>query len=180
MPHAPCSNEEFFAMKRVALLSILLAVTGCSATSEDTTGMPAPETVAEGLTILDSGSDTRFEAVYKKDDVAIYLQAVRGQPTPDIYQEDPASPKYEVDARFVSDDGRVFYTQRGGDHWIDPTWAEDLEHQTELPATRESNAALFEMAAEAAEALALEFPSVLPAEEAAVLPELHALKQIGL
>ena len=109
------------------------------------------------------------------------FEALRGPPTPWPYQEDPQSPKFEVDARFVADNGRIFTAQRGGDGFVDPTWADDLERQGTEPFTRASNRLLFEMAAEAGLVLDEEVDRQLGATQALALAhELDALCHIAL
>jgi hypothetical protein len=96
-----------------------------------------------------------------------------------MFQGDPNSPQFEIDVRFVADNGRIFYSRRGGDAFIDPTWAEDLEAQAELPPSRESNRILFDMADEAAAILGDERTRVLGDRAATLAPELDAIVGIG-
>ncbi|MGE0400607.1 MAG: hypothetical protein AB7T06_28110 [Kofleriaceae bacterium] len=139
---------------------------------------PEPTELAQGTTILES-SDTSLAAAFRKDDVVIYMEALRGGPTAPMFQGDPLSPQFEIDIRFVADNGRIFYTRRGGDGFIDSTWADDLEAQNALPLSRESNRLLFDMANEAADELA-EGSTRLLGERAKVLaPELDAIVAIG-
>lgn len=153
-------------------------VIGCGAPTEETGPSTEVAELAEGLTVLEAVPDFSISAAYKKGDVVIYLQALRGKPTPDLYQQNPDSPKYEVDARFVADNGRVFYSQLGGDAWVDPSWAEDLERQNHLPPTSVSNELLFDMAGEAAELLDVEVAAQLDFA-ASLEPELKSLRKFA-
>lgn len=128
-----------------------------------------PTELAQGATILEA-SDTSIAAAFRKDNVVIFMEAVRGGPTANMFQGDPLSPQFEIDVRLVADNGRIFYTRRGGDAFIDPTWAEELEAQNDLPPSRESNRLLFELADEAA---------VVLSETQHSAPELDAIVAIG-
>ncbi len=131
---------------------------------------PEPTELAQGATILET-TEMSLAAAFRKNDVVIYMEALRGAPTPDQFQGDGVSPQFEMDVRFIADNGRVFYSRRGGDAFIDPTWADDLQVQAELPASRESNRLMFEMADEAAAALA--------DMQLASTPELDTIVAIG-
>ena len=166
-------------MKRLATsltaLSMLLAM-GC------TEQQPAANTEAlpQGLSVLQA-DDTHLSMAYKQGDTVIYLEALRGQRTADMYQQDPQAPRYEVDARFVSDDGNIFYSQRGGDNWLEPKWAEQLERRNALAPTRESNERLFQLATAAAQAMDAQLRAELGAERAALLePLARPLRGFGL
>ena len=141
----------------------LLLVAACEPST------PEPTDLQQGVTVLEATA-SRVSAAYRSGDIVIYLQTVQGKATP--YQGDAKSPKFEIDARLVADNGRIFYARRGGDAFIDPTWVDDLEAQNALPASRESNRILFDMADEAGAAL-----SDLTIEEAK--PQLDALITIG-
>ena len=133
----------------------------------------------DGLTVLEA-QDTAISAAYRRGDVVVYFEALRGQPRPDAYQDDSGVLKYEVDARFVADNGRVFFSQRGGDAWVNPRWVAELGRQDELPPTRESNEMLFEIAAEAADVLDLRVAEEIGEMQAAqLLPEIDALRSMG-
>ncbi|MBX3274500.1 MAG: hypothetical protein KF729_29815 [Sandaracinaceae bacterium] len=154
--------------------STLLILAGCAAdVSERGSG-----TLREGLTILGAAPGA-LSAAYRRGDVVIYLEALRGQATPEIYQNDPESPAWEIDARFTSDQGHAFYVRRGGDAFVEPRWATELEQQ-DADAPAGSNAHLFELALEAVRALPGEVAAQLePALAAELAPELDALTDFG-
>jgi len=135
----------------------------------------------EGLTILEFQPESDFKAMFVRGDDVILLEAVRGQPTPEQYRSDPASPQHEVDARITDHLGRILYLRRGGDHFVDPAWQDDLEWQENLPAFDGSNVALFEMAAEASglleDTIAGRFGA---ASVARILPELRSIQDFGV
>ncbi|MEO7095047.1 MAG: hypothetical protein ABI175_17440 [Polyangiales bacterium] len=130
-------------MRKLVGLSLLL-VAACEPST------PEPTELAQGVTVLEATA-SRVSAAYRSGDLVIYLQSVQGKATP--YQGDPKSPQFEIDARLVADNGRIFYIRRGGDSFIDPTWTADLDAQSALPPSRESNRVLFDMADEAGAAL---------------------------
>jgi hypothetical protein len=156
---------------RNVVVGLSLLFVGCQESRTE------PTELAQGATILET-TDSTLAAAFRKDNVVIYLEAKRGGSTAPQFQGDPNSPQFEIDVRLIADNGRVFYTRRGGDAFVDPTWGAELDEQTELPLSRESNRVLFEMADEAATALADD--TTLLGERAAVLaPELDAIVEIG-
>ncbi|GEM_PF-4474008 len=156
---------------RSLFVGVSLFFLGCQS------AQPEPTELAQGATILET-SDTALSAAFRKEDVVIYMQAVRGGPTAANFQGVPNAPQFEIDVRFIADNGRIFYSRRGGDAFVDPTWADDLEAQGDLPPSRESNRILFDMADEAAGVLAED--TTLLGERANVLaPELDAIVSIG-
>lgn len=146
-----------------SFFAVSLCLLGCQESRTE------PTELAQGATILES-TETALAAAFRKDDVVIYMEALRGGPTAPQFQGDPLSPQFEIDVRFLADNGRIFYSRRGGDSFIDPTWADTLEAQAELSPSRESNGVLFAMADEAASALS---------DTTLRGPELDALVAIG-
>jgi len=146
----------------LALFVSLSLVFGCTPVSENTEA-----SLEDGLTVY-SISETSVSLAYKKGDLVIKMDALRGARTPDMYQQDPDAPKWEVDAKMTDGEGRIFYTARGGDNWVDPTWAAELELQPELFEDRMPNEALYLLAAEAA--------AVLDAQVAAKAGDAMAMK----
>ncbi|PKN26664.1 MAG: hypothetical protein CVU65_04970 [Deltaproteobacteria bacterium HGW-Deltaproteobacteria-22] len=110
----------------------------------------------QGVTLLDVQPGFSFTARFVKGDDVIFVQAVRGQRTPEMYQQDPESPRFEIDARVTDRDGRILYLRRGGDSFVDPTWTDDVIWQESLPPATGANRALFEMIAEATDAIEAE------------------------
>ena len=123
-------------------VTLALVLTAC------TSSTPEPKDLPQGLSVLDA-TDTSLTAAYRKGDVAIFVETHRGKPRPATYQTDPNRTQYEVDLRVSADDGRTFYVLRGGDRFVDPTWATQLAAQMQTPGSRVSNAALFDMAHQA-------------------------------
>lgn len=150
-------------MRALAGLALFAAITGCA--SEEV----AP--IDQGLTVIEADAGY-VKVAYRKGEATIYLEAIRGQLSPDIYQKDPAAPAYEVDARMTSEDGRTFFIQRGGDALIESAWGADLERDDATPATG-SNEALFAMAAEAAALIDVGLATP------GLLPEVGALRAMG-
>lgn len=151
------------------LASALALVAGCAVETTEDVG-----TLQQGLTVLEADVGV-LSMAYRDGDDVIYMEALRGQPTADIYREDPEMPAFEVDARFTSDDGRTFFSARGGDHWLDPSWLEALESQNaEQPSG--SNEHLFRLATDASAVMNEELEEQVGAERVAQLgPEIHAI-----
>ena len=171
---------SMFGASAVAVMLASAATQGCAA---EPTSSETPSTAAElpqGLTVLPTTTENTVSLAFKKGDHAIFIQAVRGKPTAPSYQMTEGAPKFEIDARFVADNGRVFYSRQGGDGWIDPTWQDEFaRQQAMLKPTRVSNEALFAMADEAVK----QFDAVLPAQLGArvkdLAPELTAIREFG-
>src|SRR5687767_14220362 len=166
-----------------ALIAIATSLVGCGAespTSSTETPTASAKTLSDGLTVLETTNDTALNLAFKESGVVIYIQALRGKLAPETYQTADGAPVYEVDARFVADNGRTFYARRGGDDWVDPTWAKDFDKQADLPATRLSSEQLFKMAARATQMMDVQLPKQLDTEKlAAHLPELVAVRAFG-
>jgi hypothetical protein len=119
---------------------------------------PIEQSLEQGMTVLDSRRGS-FAAAYRKGDRVIYMEANRGAARPPPYQQDPGGTKYEVDARFLGEDGSTFYLRRGGDRFVDPAWGKAYGQQNEnRPPGHED---WFQMAAEAAELIEAELPGRL-------------------
>jgi hypothetical protein len=160
------------------MMAAIPAMVGCAAQAE-TTPVPSTETVPEGLTVLSTTDDTHLNIAYRQNNITIYLQANRGHLRPAMYQQKDAEPVYEVDARYVADNGRTFYLQRGGDDFVDPTWAEDFARDQAKPMPSISNEKLFVMAQEAAELLDSKVAPQLGSKLAMHAQQLDALRTFG-
>ena len=162
---------------RLALSILVVSLTwaGCVAdTGESATGLP------QGLSVLDA-EEGALALAYRSADVVIYMEALRGQPTPDRYQEDPASPDFEVDALFTDDQGFVFFSQKGGDAFSDATWQARIDDQRASPLPDHSNEVLYRLSAEAAAVMRDEIAAQVGPELAAALePEISALYEFGV
>lgn len=147
-------------MKNLRWLTWLLVLLGCTSVRNEKT-----KPLEEGLTVL-SASETKLSLAYKSGEEVIYMDALRGNPTPEMYQQDPLAPKFEVDVRFADAQGRIFYTAKGGDEWQDPSWREELELQQENFRERASNEHLLFLAAKAAATLDIDVASQVGPETA--------------
>lgn len=60
---------------------------------------------------------------YELDGKIVYFETRRGPRTPKILRDgDPATPKFEIDVRFMNQDGEPFLIQIGGDAPLDHIW----------------------------------------------------------
>jgi hypothetical protein len=157
-------SNKLWSLASVAAMAMVPAMVGCAA---ETTTPPVPSTdkVADGLTVLSTTDDTHLNLAFRKEGITIFLQANRGHIAPEPYQVKDAPTVYEVDARFVADNGRTFFLQRGGDEWVDPTWGEEFARDQATPMASISNEKLFAMAQEASELLDVKLPVQLGAEK---------------
>ncbi|HEX9102693.1 MAG TPA: hypothetical protein VF997_10840 [Polyangia bacterium] len=101
-----------------------------------------------------------MSAAFVKNGRALFLDSRVGALKPEVYRLDaPNDPPNEMDYRFVDQEGRTFFANRGGDNWIDPTWDAEIrasQHAIVDLAQREID---FKVAREAAAA----FTNVAPA-----------------
>ena len=68
-----------------------------------------------------------------------------------MYRDDaPDEPANEIDMRFVDENGKTFFVQRGGDQFVDPSWATDVNASLANPAPDEQRVRDFVIAREAA------------------------------
>lgn len=78
----------------------------------------------EGLTSLLTVPNGIYGS-YELDGKIVYFETRRGPRTPKILRDgDPATPKFEIDVRFMNQDGEPFLIQIGGDAPLDHTWTE--------------------------------------------------------
>jgi hypothetical protein len=101
-----------------------------------------------------------INAAYKKLDRVVYLETRVGPIMPEIYRQDmPDGPQNEMDMRFVDQDGHTFYAMRGGDTFVDPTWAAEIDTSRHSKFDASKRALDFGMAREAAQ----KFTQIAPA-----------------
>jgi hypothetical protein len=97
----------------------------------------------EGLTSLFTVPNG-INGSYELDGKIVHFETRRGSRTPKYLRDgDPATPDYEIDVRFMDQDGKPFLIQIGGDAPLDHTW-------TEIPPTLKDGTqakAKFELAA---------------------------------
>ena len=148
-----------------------LAAMGCTVGSEPT--LPSVESLAQGVSILQSEPDYGVTGAYRAGDDVVYFQTRVGYLKPEFYRESfPDEPANEMDMRFLDRDGNTFYLQRGGDSFVDPTWGEDFDDAFQVHVPDAQRAHDFELAQQAG----LEFPKSTPPELSA-----HAfeMRQVG-
>ncbi len=165
----------------LAFFSLALFTTGCGADLVAPAAEPdAGPQLAQGLTVLDVQKDFSFTAAFVQGEDVIYLQAVRGRPTPAEYRNDPSVPLFETDARITDKEGRLLYVRRGGDDFVDPTWEDDLLFSESLPPSATSNRRHLEMAAAATKVLEDGLARHAGVQAAATLfNEVIALREFG-
>lgn len=161
-------------MRRVAGLSALVVLgVGCATTAPS--GGDRAASTEQGITVLHAEVGS-LSLSFRSGETVIFMEALRGGPG--AYPDEPEMPAFEVDARFVADNGVAFYTRQGGDDMIDPSWAEAMQRQTDTPVTRDSNAHLFQLGAEIAATLRSAIVAQVGADVAAQLgPEIEAIEQ---
>jgi hypothetical protein len=102
-----------------------LAFFGCS---NSDSSLPPTSELHQGLNIIDA-TDPSFglDAAFVQGKQVVYIQTRVGAPKPDVYRQTwPNDPPNEIDMRVVDASGHTFYVQRGGDTYVDPTWADDI------------------------------------------------------
>lgn len=104
---------------------LIVALAGCTA---DVSGSDAQaQGLHEGLNVLSTNVKKGVSLAYVKSGHIIYLQTRIGQLKPKQYREKfPNEPQHETDMRVQDAQGRTFILVRGGDRFIDPSWAKDL------------------------------------------------------
>lgn len=157
-------------MRRAVVLSFLvLSMSGC-ANDTSTEGLP------QGLTVLEAEVGS-LSLAYRSADVVIFMEAARGNETPEPYRSHPDWPAYEMDARFSGQDGFVFYLQQGGHEWVQPQWEDAINAQLAAPTGEvRTNEEHFRLATEASRTMREDIAEQLGDELAAQLaPEINTL-----
>ncbi|MGZ8933251.1 MAG: hypothetical protein ACXW06_08275 [Halobacteriota archaeon] len=103
----------------------------------------------EGLTSLFTVPNGIYGS-YELNGKIVYFETRRGPRTPKFLRDgDPATPQFEIDVRFMDQDGEPFLIQIGGDAPFDHTWTETTtKFKTDTQAKTE-----FELAAKTIETL---------------------------
>jgi hypothetical protein len=163
-------------MRRAATLWVLILALGLGAcATTEPTETVAPAALEEGVNVLEVGEGS-LSLAFRQDATVVYLQALRGRPG--AYPNDPDMPAFEVDARFVAENGVAFYVRQGGDDFVNESWAVDLQRQSDDAIAREDNQHLFLLGDEIARVLRQQVTEQLGAERAAALaPEIEALEE---
>lgn len=77
-----------------------------------------------GLTSLSTVPNGIYGS-YELDGKIVYFETRRGPRTPKLLRDsDPATPQFEIDVRFMNQDGEPFLIKIGGDAPLDHTWKE--------------------------------------------------------
>lgn len=144
------------------MMSAILLATGCMTGPESPGDMPPVSELQEGLTILKAEADWGINAAYVKEGRVVYFQTRVGPMKPEVYRLSwPEDPPYEMDMRFVDQEGNVFYTMRGGDFLIDPTWVPDLNRSFKAQVPQDVRNKDLDLMVEAAGVAAVEIPKLL-------------------
>jgi hypothetical protein len=119
-------------------LVVAVVLSGCAGEIS----RPPADQLQQGLNLLDVKDPTwGVAAAYRQDNKVIYIETRVGAPMPEIYRQDnPDGPQNEMDLRFVDQNNHTFFVQRGGDNYVDPTWADDVaasRHAKIDPASRD-------------------------------------------
>lgn len=161
----------FRSATTLSLLASGLALSGCASEA------PAPQaaSLAEGITVLEVG-EGRLSVAFRQGEEVVLMEAVRGGIG--AYPEEPNMPRFEVDARFANADGLAFYVRQGGDDLIEQGWGEALQRQSDERVEVGSNAHLFLLGDDIADALRTAVVEQVGEEVAdAIDPELDALEE---
>ena len=150
-------------MKQLIVAIPCFVAIGC--TSSATSSRPTIDELQPGLNMIDTEDPTwGVEAAYVKDGHVVYLEQRMGALKPQVYRDSaPNEPANEIDMRFVDENGETFFVQRGGDQYVDATWADDINVSLKNPAPDDQRVRDFQMAREAASLFAQGAPPTLKA-----------------
>jgi hypothetical protein len=140
------------------------SLVGCSNSAPSATGRPAVASLKPGVNLIDA-SDAKwgFNAAYVTGGRVVYIESRVGTPKPEVYQQNfPDQPVNQMDLRFVDGNNHTFFAQRGGDSWVDPSWAAEIAQSKDPTAPQPSLAASEQSWADAHEAAAA-LTAALPA-----------------
>jgi hypothetical protein len=142
---------------------VLMAMTGLGCGSGASGGArPSVDQLPEGLTVFASG-DTAVSGAFKEGGTAIYFETRRGAPTLAGFKElMPDIGDYEMDARFLDAKGNTLMVQRGGDEFVDPSWAQDLAAQNALKTGIRLDVGALALAQKMATSVHQQLPSAAP------------------
>src|SRR3569833_3174076 len=129
-------------MMKLTILVPFICAVGC--TSSVDTRTPVAD-LNQGLNMLDtSDASWGVTAAYRENDHAVYLEQRVGAMKPQAYREEaPEEPANEIDMRFVDENGITFFVQRGGDGYVDPTWAQEVDDSLLHPAADSDRICVF-------------------------------------
>jgi len=142
---------------RLLILGGAVALAGCMGTIE----RPGAGQLQEGLNLLDvRDAEWGSNAAYVKNGRVVYIETRIGAMKPEIYRQTwPEDSSHEIDVRFVDQNGRTFFVQRGGDNYVDPLWHADIAAHQGKPVDRRELDIDFQIAKEAAAAYRVGVPA---------------------
>ncbi|MGO8999806.1 MAG: hypothetical protein ACLQVI_41300 [Polyangiaceae bacterium] len=117
----------------ICVIALGVVAAGCSS------GAPSPTSTQQGgLTVLHSDPAVGVSVSFSENGRVVFLETRVGAPKQAIYQKSfPNEPLFEMDARVVDQEGRAFELTRGGDAFVDPTWAPDAMANNHLTSVAE-------------------------------------------
>ncbi len=137
------------------------SLVGCSSNAPTTSSRPTAAQLKEGLNVLEM-KDPSFglSAAYVQNGRVVYIETRVGALKPEVYRNDaPEEPAYEMDMRVVDQNNYTFFSERGGDNFVDPSWSADIV-RSYTPTAPDTNRALdMDIAHTAATALAAAAPA---------------------
>jgi len=129
------------------------AMVGCSQKAGTT--RPEVKDLKEGVNLVDTSEPSVGVAIaYRVADKAIYFETAVGPEKPEVYRKmAPTEPQFEMDLRILDKNGNVFFIQRGGDKFVDPSWDIDLIKSLKVQVDLKQREEDFRMARDAAVAM---------------------------
>jgi len=148
-------------MRKLTIEISALAFVGLVGCTTDQNTRPSIDELNEGLNLIDvSDAAWGSTAAFVKEGHVVYLEQRVGAIKPQMYRDDsPDDPINEIDLRFVDENGRTFFIQRGGDAYVDATWGPELQQTINEPAPAEQRNRDFALA----QIAATEFAAAAPA-----------------
>jgi len=140
-------------MMKLSILVPFICAVGCTTSADTRT--PVAE-LNQGINMLDTtDASWGVSAAFREGDHAVYLEQRVGALKPQAYRDEaPNEPANEIDMRFVDENGKTFFVQRGGDAYVDTTWAQEITDSLAHPAVDADRIRDFGLAQKAAGAFA--------------------------
>ena len=122
---APRSPRASHVLACVGALLFVPAI-GCGDPSPQPQ-QPARSEVPQGLVLqADPSRPGASTGTFREGDRTLYIEVLRGPPTPEATRRDPTAPQFEMDLRISDQNRQTFYVQQGGSALLDPSWDQDL------------------------------------------------------
>ena len=104
------------------------SLVGCSSNAPTTSSRPGAAQLKEGLNVLEMKDPSiGLSAAYMQGGRVVYIETRMGSLKPEVYRNDsPEAPANEIDTRIVDHNDYTFYSMRGGDSFVEPSWAADI------------------------------------------------------